>query len=128
MKRQMLILCSIMMISCQYQQDSLIGKWKVNSKFLNATYQILEDGDELNGLVLFYDDGTTKYRHDGTKNHYVFKGLKKENEQYVDGISGATTKENNTPRSIEITKKHKDTLEVTTLVMNKPIVEFWTRQ
>ena len=106
----------------------LIGEWKTNSQFYSATYQIAEEGTGLNGLVLFYDDGTTEYVHKDTKPRYIFTGLKKNsNSQYVDGISGATTK-NSTPKSIEIKRRSYDTLEVTTYMMKQSLTEIWTRK
>jgi len=128
MKQWLILLFLLIAIACRQQIDPLVGIWKVNSSFYSATYQIMKKRNQLNGLVLFYNDGTTRYKHDGTQQQYIFNGLKKkEDGQYVDGISGATTK-NDTPKNIEIKIINKDTLEVTTFVMNKPLVEFWTRQ
>lgn len=118
----------IILIACQQRQDPLIGKWKVNSKFYYATYQILEDGNQLKGLVISYNDGTSKYHYDKEKPYYIFTGLKKENAQYyVNGVSGATTK-NSESKSIEIKRINNDSLEVTTFVMSKPLTEIWTRK
>lgn len=128
MKQWIFLLFPIIMVSCQRQEDPLVGKWKVNSKFYSATYQISEAGNELNGLVLSYNDGTSKYKQGDEKQYFVFTGLKKESElQYVDGISGATSKKD-APKSIEIKQINKDTLEVTTFIMNKPLTEIWTRK
>lgn len=123
----MFLILIISLCSCYRQYNDIKGEWKVNSKFYHATYQIIEEDDNLNGLVLYYNDGTTKYTYDGTKRRYVFTGLKKEKNQYVDGISGATSK-NSTPKSIEIKSKSEDTLEVTTYIMDKPLLEIWTRK
>ncbi len=113
------------LLACN-QQDNIIGEWKVNSKFYQATFEIMEENDTWNGLVVYYNDGTTKYMHNDTKSRYAFTGLKKEKEVYVDGITAATSKKG-APKSVEIRKQGKDSLEVTTYIMNKPIVEVWTR-
>lgn len=115
------------LFACQNPIDTIVGEWRANSAFYQATYEIIAEEDHWNGQVLYYHDGTTKYRYDGRGKRYLFTGLKKSDGQYIDGISGATATGNQL-KSIEINKKHEDTLEVTTYVMNKPIVEIWTRK
>lgn len=128
MNRWIYFLLLIMLISSCHKQDVLVGEWKINSQFYSATYQIEEEGNGLNGLVLFYDDGTTTYVHEDAKPRYAFTGLKKNSgSQYVDGVSGATTK-NSTPKSIEIKRRSHDTLEVTTYMMKQSLTEIWTRK
>ncbi len=126
MFRMVVVLLSIFMFSCSSRQDSIIGEWKVNSRFYQAVYQIVEENDALSGVVLYYNDGTTKYKYDGLKRRYAFTGLKKDKDQYVDGITGATTKME-APKSVEIKKRGRDTLEMTSYIMEKPLVEIWTR-
>lgn len=114
-------------IACTQHTDPIEGEWKVDSRFYSATCKITKENNQLNGLVLYYNDGTTKYKHDSSTNYYFFTGLKKQkNNHYIDGISGATSK-NEISKNIEIKHKSKDTLKVTTIVLNKPLVEIWTR-
>jgi len=121
--------CIFLLLStaCNQHTDPIEGEWKLNSRFYSATYKIAKERNQLNGLVLYYNDGTTKYKHDGSSNYYFFTGLKKQaNNHYIDGISGATSK-NEISENIEIKYKSTDTLEVTSQVLNKPLVEIWTR-
>ena len=124
----MLIIIPIIIYSCKQTNDNLVGDWIVQSKFYQASYQIIEDNGQWNALVLYYNDGTTRYRYDGIKKRFAFKGLTKGKTTYVDGLSGATRSAEAQQKTIEISKKSKDTLEVTTYSMNKPIVELWVRK
>lgn len=126
MKRWIIILLTFFWIVCNHQSDDMVGEWVVQSKHYSATYRILQEGKKLNGLVLYYNDGTTKYRHDGEKFYYIFTGLEKDDGIYVDAVTGATSK-NDTPKTLEINKRNIDTLDVTTYIRNKPLREIWTR-
>lgn len=114
------------LFSCDRPADELLGTWKVNSKFYKATYEVIEEADEIKALVKYYDDDTFRYSFDSTNVHYVFTSLKKKGDQYVDGVSGATVK-NADAKGLSISIKAKDTLEVTSYVLDKPLVETWTR-
>ena len=127
MKQLLFFLFLWMLSACQNKADDMVGIWKVNDRFTKASYQIEQDGRYLKAFVLAYDDGTTQYKFDGSKKHYAFTGLKHKKGVYVDGVSGATSKTEN-PKNYAIKKKHKDTLEVTTYILNKPIIETWIRK
>jgi len=49
-------------IACTQHADPIEGEWKLNSRFYSATYKITKESNQLNGLVLYYNDGTTKYK------------------------------------------------------------------
>lgn len=51
--------------------------------------------------------------------------LKFKNDVFVDAISGATQTNS---ENLTIKIKHKDTLEVTSYIRHKPLVEIWTRK
>lgn len=78
-------------------------------------------------MVLYYNDGTSKYTYNEKKPYYIFTGLQKGNGIYVDAVTGATSS-NQTQKTLEIEKKHLDTLEVTTYIRNKPLKEIWIRK
>lgn len=105
----------------------MIGIWKVDSKFYTATCEILEEDNTIKGVVLYYNDNTTVYKHeDGQPKSYFFKNITEKNGVYIDAVSGATKTEN----SNETATLHlldQDTLEVTTYIMNKPLKEIWIR-
>ena len=126
MKGWIITLLLIISMSCNHQPDDMVGKWKTHSKHYTATFQIFEEGKKLNGLVLYYNDGTSKYNYDKNKPYYLFKGLKKKDDVYIDAMTGATTK-SDTPKTLEIKKRNIDTLDVTTYIRNKPLREVWTR-
>jgi len=128
MKKWILIFIPIIIYSCKQKNDNIVGDWIVQSRFYQATYQIIEDDNQWNALVLHYNDGTTRYKYDGIQKRFAFKGLTKSKTAYVDGLSGATKSSGAKAKTIEINKKSKDTLEVTTYSMNKPIVELWVRK
>lgn len=127
MKRWIIILITIIGVSCHHHPDDLIGVWTVQSKFYSGTYQIKEDGKKLSGVVLYYNDGTSKYTYNEEKPYYIFTGLKKDNGIYIDAVTGATSS-NEKPQTLEIQKIHLDTLEVTTYIRNKPLKEIWIRK
>ena len=105
----------------------MIGIWKVDSKFYKATCEILEENDTVKGVVLYYNDNTTKYKHEvGAPKSYFFNDIKEKNGTYIDAISGATKIENNN-KTATLHLLSKDTLEITTYIMNKPLKEIWTR-
>jgi len=127
MKMSFWLITLFIFTACIQPTDQIEGNWKVNSAFYSADYKIIKERGKLSGLVLYYYDGTTKYKHDGSTNYYYFTGLKKQqNNSYIDGVSSATSKVE-TLKNIQIKYKHKDTLEVTTHLLNQPIVEIWTR-
>ena len=128
MKKWIWILIPMVIYSCQQTNDNIVGDWVVQSRFYQARYQIFEDAGQWNALVLHYDDGTTRYKYDGIEKRFAFTGLKKYKTVYVDGLSGATKSAETQQKTIEISKKSKDTIEVTTYSLNKPIVELWVRK
>ena len=124
----LLVIIPLFFYTCSPTEDQLSGDWELISRFYQGIYQIKKEDNKWNALVLYYNDGTTKYKYDGSKKHYAFKGLTNKDSSYVDGISAATTSTYDKPKTIEINKRSEDTLEVTTYSMNKPIVELWVRK
>lgn len=113
-------------LSCVHKQDSLLGVWNVKSNFYKATCQIVKENNTYKGLVLYYNDDTSIYKHkEGDVKTYFFNNIKAENNQFVDAISGATIASS---RLAELKLKHQDTLQVTTYIKQKPLTEIWIKQ
>ncbi len=116
----------LFLISCSSQIDHrVLGTWKVQSTFYKAIYKIEKQHTKLIGKVLYYNDDTTILKKTNTDKDIFIKNLEYKNEVYVDAISGAT-KTNS--KNLKIKVKHKDTLEVTSYISNKPLVEIWIRK
>lgn len=126
--KKLAILLLLFAVSCKDTIDPLEGEWEVRSRFFKARYEILREDDQLKGLVLFYDDGTTKYRYDGTKRHYAYQNLVKKDSVYVDAVSGATQVKEDHKMIDHIKMIGNDTLEMVSYMMNKPIVDVWVRK
>lgn len=126
MKDWRFLLLSLLLLSCKQEHDALSGQWIVNSKYYSATYEIFKESDGFDGLVLYYNDGTTRYKHDGSQNYFIFRHLRSEGKKYVDGVSGATSKQGMSKR-IEINQIDEDTLEVTSYIVDQSLKEIWTR-
>ncbi len=127
MKKWVFIIILLSILSCKEKESHLIGDWNLQSKFYSATYRIQQEGKKLNALILYHNDNTSVYKYDGNQSHFIFEGMKKKGNHYVDGASGATNKTNDS-KNIEIKEKHSDTLEVTSYIMGKPLIEIWTRK
>lgn len=100
------------------------GTWRVNTPFYKSTCVIVVDDGYALARVLTYDDGTTNYSFSEGRPWYVFEKLMSEDGVYVDGVSGATSKEE---AAVSVVQLDVDTLLVTTYVLDKPITETWTR-
>lgn len=117
---------SVLIFSCTTKiDDRIFGEWNVQSNFYRATYRIEKQSSKIVGKVLYYNDDTTVLHETGTDKDIFLKNLKFKENKFVDAVSGAT-KTNKKAITIEV--KHKDTLEVTSYVMHKPLVEIWTRK
>lgn len=128
MKKTILLTLFITVFSCGKTDNPLLGLWKVNSKFYKATCQILEENNEVKGLVLYYNDDTTVYSYkDGQDKNYFFNNIKKHDNVYIDAVSGATKTEKSNDL-VTLNLISKDTLEVKTYLMKKPIKEIWIKQ
>ncbi|MGH1388047.1 hypothetical protein [Kordia sp.] len=127
MRKAFLISSAIVVFSCTKKENPMIGIWKVNSRFYKATCEILEENDTVKGEVLYYNDNTTVYRSEkGQPKSYFFNNIKEKNGTYIDAVSGATKIENENKTAI-LHLLSKDTLEVTTYILNKPLKEIWIR-
>lgn len=116
----------ILLTACSTKIDERIfGTWNVQSNFYKATYKIEKQGEKLIGKVLYYNDDTTVLHETKTDKDIFLHDLKYKNNVYVDAISGATK---TTSENLTIKIKHKDTLEVTSYINKKPLVENWTRK
>ncbi|MCT4698734.1 hypothetical protein [Tenacibaculum haliotis] len=116
---------SIFIIGCNPKIDNrILGTWKVQSNYYDATYKIERQGKKLIGKVIYYNDGTTILRETKTQKDVFLKNLKYKNNIFIDAVSGAT-KTNSNYLSIKV--NHKDTLEATSYIMNKPLIEFWIK-
>jgi len=112
-------------VYCTKAPEEILGVWKVENSFYKAVYKIENQGAKLLGKVLYYNDGTTILKETKTAKDIFLHDLKLKNDVYVDAISGAT-KTNSENLTIKI--KHKDTLEVTSYIQHKPLIELWTRK
>lgn len=125
MKKTLLSLI-VLLTACSTQIDKrVLGTWNVQSNFYKATYKIEKQGKKLIGKVLYYNDDTTVLHETKTDKDIFLYDLKYKNEVYVDAISGAT---NTVSEKLAIKVKHKDTLEVTSYINKKPLIENWTRK
>lgn len=124
MKKLLAFTVCILFMNCTQKKTNLIGYWNVKSNHYKATYKIEFQETKLVGKVIYYNDDTNVLHETGTKKDLFLFNLKKENNIYVDAVSGATNTET---YATTIKEKHKDTLEVTTFIMKKPLIETWIR-
>jgi hypothetical protein len=110
-------------MSCAKREYEITGFWKVHSNYYKATYKIVEEQNKLVGKVIYYNDDTTILYETGTKKDIFLFNLKPNKTGYIDAVSGATKTNSNT----SIKTKHRDTLEVTSYIQNKPLIETWIR-
>lgn len=115
----------ILLTACTAKNDVLEGKWKLSSLFYNASYQIIDKGDEFEAVVLSYNDGTSNYQYRDDERYYAFTDLKRKDDIYVDGTSGATKQKGKAKVSVKVL--HKDSLELTTSIANQELKEIWIR-
>ena len=125
MKKLGVLFLMFLFAFCTTAPKEILGIWQVQSNFYRATYKIEKQGKKLIGKVLYYNDDTTILNETGTDKDIFLSDLKYKDDVYVDAISGAT---NTTEEGISIKIKHKDTLEVTSYIRHKPLVEIWTRK
>jgi hypothetical protein len=110
--------------SCEYPDKGiLLGNWKVKSGFYKAGYQIVQQNDQLKCIVNYYDDGTTVFNRNQKPAQFVFHDLKWKKDAYVDVSSGASKLN----QSMKLKFKSRDTLEVTSYVMQQALKEIWVR-
>ncbi|KAB1155276.1 MULTISPECIES: DUF2147 domain-containing protein [Tenacibaculum] len=116
----------IFLIGCSTQIDErILGIWDVQSSFYKATYKIEKQANKLVGKVIYYNDDTTIIRETGTDKDIFLNNLTYKDDTFVDAISGATQTNSD---NLKIKIKHKDTLEVTSYIMHKPLIEIWVRK
>ena len=128
MKKILTVLCFASVFSCSKSELSILGMWKVDSKYYKATCEILEEDGTLKGRVLYYNDGTTVYRNsNGDSIKYFFSNLKENEGVYIDAVSGATSTKSLENSTTSLKLLSKDTLEVISYIMHKPLKENWIR-
>ena len=128
MKKVLLLGFLAVFICCAKRENPLLGLWKVDSKYYRAICEIVEEKNEIKGIVLYYNDDTTIYKHEeGRPNNYFFNNIKNIDDGYVDAISGATITKGK-EEAVTLNLLGHDTLIVTTFVMHKPLKETWIRQ
>ena len=116
----------IFLIGCSTQIDErILGIWNVKSSFYKATYKIEKLDKNLVGKVIYYNDDTTIIKETGSNKDIFLKNITYKNDVFVDAISGATQTNS---ENLKIKIKHKDTLEVTSYIMHKPLIEIWVRK
>lgn len=121
-----IFLIAFIFLSCQSTIDSdILGVWNVQSDFYRAKYKIEQRGNKLVGALLYYNDDTKELKATHTDQDIFLKNLKKKNGLYIDAISGATITNHS---QMEIVIKSKDTLEVSTHIMNEVLKEYWIRE
>ncbi|OJJ19086.1 hypothetical protein BKI52_19925 [marine bacterium AO1-C] len=116
---------------CTSKKAPIVGTWRVDSRFYEATYKIEQARQSLQAQVLFYDDGTTRYNFKGGTKQYLFASLKAKNGQYLDGMSSATKQKSSTGKALPkfaIKPKGNDTLEVISYIGQRPLSEHWIRK
>lgn len=125
--KRVLCLLVIANVGCSKGPDPIVGDWTVDSKFYRATCRIEANGDVFDAWFLDYDDGTTSFEGREIAKRYYFKNLKSSQNRYIDGMSGAT---NTSGSQSDFTLKliHKDTLIITTNIMNQVSDELWIRK
>jgi|GEM_PF-1279879 len=126
MKKRTITVLLLIAFSCSPKPDPILGKWRVESKYYRATYNIVEVNDSLQGKVIYYNDDTTIIREEDDGEYFAFKNLKKDDGMYMDAISGATKTKDIKP-NITLKLRHPDTLDVTTYVRNNALKETWIR-
>lgn len=124
MKRALLLLTCSLFIFCSKKEHKIIGLWNVKSNYYKATYKIEQQSNKLVGRVIYYNDGTTVLHETKTDKDLFLFDLKLKKDTYIDAVSGAT---NTKKQTTSIKLKHNDTLEVTSYIMKKPLIETWIR-
>lgn len=109
---------------CSKNEHKIIGLWNVKSNYYKATYKIEQQNSKLVGKVIYYNDGTTALHETKTDKDLFLFDLKLKNNTYTDAVSGAT---NTKKQTTSMKLKHKDTIEVTSYIMKKPLTEIWIR-
>jgi len=122
--KNLLLISLLAFLGCSKPQKEIVGIWQPKSKFYSATYQLELQNNLLIGKVIYYDDGTTRYKQTGTVKDVFLKNITYENEEFVDSFSGATTSNS----AISFKQIHKDTLKVSTKILNSVLIEFWIRK
>lgn len=122
--KRFLFLFLIFLVGCSTEIDNrILGTWNVQSKFYRGTFKIEKESKKLIGKIIYYNDDTTILKETETDKDIFLHDLKMKDDVFIDAVSGATTHTEN----LNIKVKNKDTLEVTTYIMKKPLVEIWTR-
>ncbi len=126
-KWSLIMLLCLSFLSCMDKKDlRILGDWRVNNRFYQASYQIANTNGKLVGKVMQYNDGTTKYQWDNKNPRYLFKNLTSKDGVFVDGYSGATMKTDGF--KIQIQVLHEDTLNTTLFTNHHPTSEIWIRK
>ena len=125
MKKLGILLIALAFSFCSKAPKEIMGFWVVQSSFYKATYKIEKENKKLVGKVIYYNDDTTVLHETGTEKDIFLTNLKYKNDVFVDAVSGATQTNS---ENLTIKIKHKDTLEVTSYIRHKPLVEIWTRK
>lgn len=125
MKRLIWLMGFALFFSCNSKENMLFGEWNVDSKFYRATYEILEHENAIKAKIIYYNDDTTIIREDKNNPQFILTNLREQKDSFVDVVSGATKTKDEEAISIKI--KNKDTLIVTSYIMNKPVKELWIR-
>lgn len=124
--KKIVILLVLIYFGCNSTFDKdILGVWNVQSDFYQAKYKIEQKGNRLVGALLYYNDDTKELKATHTDKDIFLKNLKKKNGIYVDAISGATIMDHS---HLELVIKSRDTLEVSTHIMNQRLKEYWTRE
>lgn len=120
-----IILLTIGLLGCKHDYSPLHGEWRVDSPFYKAKYHIGLYDDAQKCAVVSYDDGTSRYYNSAGNPYFLYDNIKHHDGHYivVDGMSGATVIAGQTTLNL----KNNDTLQVTTYIHHKPLVEQWIR-
>ena len=113
------------MSACDSAAPDVSGAWQVENSFYKAIYQLELNEGMLTAMVLNYDDGTTRFVHQGGPGQYLFKDLQWKEGIYVDGMAGATARADSFEFSLQLQADH--TLNVKRQISGKILEETWTR-
>lgn len=97
----------LMLCACSNHHDELLGTWALDSKHYSATYVVEEVNDDLAMWVLYYDDGTTRYKWENGEKQFAYKSLQYSDGIFFDGSTGATQKGD---KAHQLSLKSPDTL------------------
>ena len=113
MKAILLFIAFLLVLTgCKQDAKPWLGTWQTKDAFSAATYQLQQQNDQLEAVVLRYNDGTQRYRQTSYRVRYLSRDIQWQPEAEVDGTTGATETRKPTA-AVTVHPLHPDTLLVT---------------